>query len=129
MDRVSIAVANKQNGMNCTQAIVSAFADLVDLSQEDVMAIAQPFGMGIGATLQGTCGALIGANIILGLAGKEESRPVTMQRANEIIRSFQTKNGSITCKDLKGIETGQMLRSCPGCVEDAATFLQNVLKK
>ena len=33
------------------------------------------------------------------------------------------------CKDLKGVETGKMVRSCPGCIEDAATILADILKK
>lgn len=41
---------------------------------------------------------------------------------------FREKNGSVICKELKGIETGEMLRSCPGCVEDAAEILEDILE-
>lgn len=32
--------------------------------------------------------------------------------------TFREKNGSTVCKELKGIESGKVLRSCPGCIED-----------
>ena len=40
---------------------------------------------------------------------------------------FEERNKSVTCKDLKGVETGVVLRSCPDCVRDAAEFLADIL--
>ena len=31
------------------------------------------------------------------------------------------------CKELKGVETGKVLRSCPGCIEDGVELVQEVL--
>ena len=45
----------------------------------------------------------------------------------EIEIKFKDKNTSVICKDLKGITTGNVLRSCRGCVEDAAEILEEVL--
>ena len=47
---------------------------------------------------------------------------------DEFERSFIEKNGSAVCKELKGIETGKMLRSCRGCVTDAAEILEQMLE-
>ena len=42
---------------------------------------------------------------------------------------FIEKNDSLVCRELKGIDTGRMLRSCPGCIEDAAEILAEILTK
>ena len=33
------------------------------------------------------------------------------------------------CRELKGVETGQVLRTCRGCVEDAAEILEEILEE
>ena len=45
----------------------------------------------------------------------------------EIVKEFETKNGSVVCKDLKGLETKKVLRSCDGCIEDAARIAEKIL--
>ena len=51
----------------------------------------------------------------------------TYRITREIVRAFEEKNGSVICKELKGIETGKVLRSCDGCIEDAARILEQVM--
>ena len=46
---------------------------------------------------------------------------------NEIEKRFKEKNSSVVCKELKGIGTGNVLRSCRGCVEDAAEILEELI--
>ena len=41
---------------------------------------------------------------------------------------FAEKCGATICKDLKGIETGRVLCSCPECVRNAVLTLGEVLK-
>mgnify|MGYP002712395899 CR=1 FL=1 len=48
---------------------------------------------------------------------------------NYIMSADGQQNGSVICKDLKGVETGKMLRSCDDCVRDAVKFLENVLNE
>ena len=40
---------------------------------------------------------------------------------------IKEKNTSVLCKELKGITTGTVLRSCRGCVEDAAEILEEIV--
>ena len=47
--------------------------------------------------------------------------------SKKIVEGFQKKNGATVCKDLKGVETGHPLRSCDGCIEDAAKILEQVM--
>ena len=43
------------------------------------------------------------------------------------MKRFEEKNGSTICRDLKGVDTGKVLRTCPGCIEDAVEIVQEVL--
>lgn len=128
MNRAEIAIKNKKNGMNCAQAVACAFEDIVDVDQETLMAMTQGFGVGIGASVEGTCGAIVGATLILGLVEKE-GRAKAMQKAKTLLTTFQTQNQSVICKELKGIETGVVLRACNDCVGDAAQILENILEE
>ncbi len=122
------AVEYKKSGMNCAQSVALAFADLVDLDPETIAAMTQTFGVGIGASMEGTCGAIVGVCMMLGLIEKDASRPENMKKARQIITQFKEQNQSVVCKDLKGVETGKVLRACNDCVADAAGFLEELLR-
>ncbi len=127
--RAEQAVQNKKNGMNCAQAVASAFVDYTDIDHDTLMAMTQTFGAGIGATLEGTCGAVTGASLILGLSGKANDRMTNMKAAGTLVRSFKAQNGSVTCRELKGVGSGVVLRACNDCVRDAAEILEELLDK
>ncbi len=55
---------------NCAQAVISALYDLTDTDLNTLLASTSGFAVGMG-TMEATCGALIGANIILGLIVKQ----------------------------------------------------------
>ncbi len=126
--RVQAAVARKAS-MNCAQAITVTYADLAGLTEEQAMNLAKGFGSGVGGTMQGTCGAITGAAMIVGLANPDMSKAEVTQRVGTILKEFEAKNGSSICKTIKGVDTGNVLRSCPGCVEDAAILLEQILQK
>lgn len=83
--------------------------------------------------MQATCGAVSGAVMLAGLknsCGDLEapmSKGKTYQISKKIVEGFQKKNGATVCKDLKGVETGHPLRSCDGCIEDAAELVEQIL--
>lgn len=86
----------------------------------------QGFGVGIGASMESTCGAIIGAINVLGLMKKNPQQ--TMQSSRRIINRFKEQNGSVICKELKGINDGIVKRECIDCVKDAATFLEDEIQ-
>ena len=43
------------------------------------------------------------------------------------ISEFKEKNGSIVCREIKGVDTGNVLRTCDGCIEDAVALLDKHL--
>ena len=124
--RKQIASEKLQCGThNCAQAIVSTYADLIDLDETTAKNIANAFGGGMG-NMEGTCGALVGAGIVLGLATKDRAKSRTGMR--QIMIQFQERNGATQCKLLKGVGTRVLLRECTGCVADAAELLEEQLK-
>ncbi len=90
------------------------------------MSIAGAFGGGMG-NMEGTCGALVGAGLVLGLVNKD--KVASMKQMRQIMTQFQQRNGATQCKLLKGIGTKAVLRECPDCVADAAEYLEEQLKK
>ena len=119
------AAEKKRSGRyNCAQAVVCTYPDLTGLDEPQALAMACAFAAGMG-NMQGTCGALVGAGMVLGLHHKN---PVIAMRAmRQVITRFQERNGATQCCLLKGIGTGQVLRECPMCVADAAEFLEETL--
>ena len=109
---------------NCAQAVVCTYCDLVGLPEQTALDIAGAYGTGMG-NMEGTCGALVGAGMIVGLATKD--RNLSRARMKEILTKFQERNGAIQCKQLKGVGTGTVLRACPDCVSDASEFLEEYL--
>ncbi|MCR5042542.1 MAG: C-GCAxxG-C-C family protein [Bacteroidaceae bacterium] len=123
--RKSLAAENKRCGKyNCAQAVLCAYSDLTGLTEETSKNVAHAFAAGMG-TMEGTCGAIVGAGMVLGMVKKDKS--VAMRDMRSVIQMFKERNGSIICKELKGIETKKVLRDCPDCVADACEFLEKVL--
>ena len=112
------------NSHNCAQAVVCTYCDLVGLSEETALDICGAYGTGMG-NMEGTCGALVGAGMILSLATKD--RILSRSRMKHIMTEFQQRNGATQCKLLKGVGTGKPLRDCPDCVADASEFLEEFL--
>ena len=124
--RKHIAAEKLQNGThNCAQAIISTYADLAGIDEETGRNLGNAFGAGMG-TMEGTCGALVGAGIVLGLATKD--RASARKGMRQIMTQFQQRNGATQCKMLKGVGTGVVLRECTGCVADAAELLEEQLE-
>ena len=112
-------------GANCAQAAALSFYDLVEdrISEETLYKITEGFGLGMGG-MEGTCGAISGVIALAGLRNssgdlKNNTKQCTYQLSREIVKRFQEKNQAVRCRDLKGVGTGTVLRSCPGCIEDA----------
>ncbi|MDD6234867.1 MAG: C-GCAxxG-C-C family protein [Lachnospiraceae bacterium] len=121
------AVSKKLNGYNCAQAVACTYCDYVGMSEETMAALTQGFGAGIGGTMDGTCGAITGACTVVGLADAQAGRMKAMKDAGYIMSNFHKNCGSVTCRELKGIESGKMLKSCEDCVKEAAALLEDVL--
>ena len=123
-ERMGYATRRKKE-MNCCQAVLVAFADKLGKSEDDLLRLGSGFGSGM-ATMEGTCGALVGAIMVSSLLSPDgEAR----NNSRAIMSRFKELCGGATiCRDLKGIETGKMLCSCEDCVRNAVLSAGEALK-
>ena len=117
--------AQRKKEMNCCQAVLVAFADKLGKSEDELLRLGSGFGSGM-ATMEGTCGALVGAIMVSSLLSPDgEAR----NNSRAIMSRFKELCGGATiCRDLKGIETGKMLCSCEDCVRNAVLSAGEALK-
>ena len=121
-------------GYNCAQAVACAFEDKSELPHEQLFEVSEAFGLGMG-NMQGTCGALSGALMILSQiesTGKThdqmpKSKANTYARAKNVMETFKETTGTVICKELK--TQGPTFTPCPRCIELACEILEKELNK
>ncbi len=132
MDKKELAIAKHDIKFNCAQAVACAFAEEVGVDEKVLFTAAEGFGLGMGGT-EGTCGALSGAIMLAGFKNSDGNitdpgtKAETYKLSKEMVSKFTEKCGSTVCKELKGIETGTPLCSCPDCICKGVEVVQEVL--
>ena len=142
--RVDRALKSFQDGFNCSQAVLSAYSREFGLESQQGHRVSQSFGGGM-ARMAGPCGAVTGALMVIGLKyGKiepkdEAAKDKTYALAQEFVRRFKAKHGSLTCLGLLGHHIGtprgmnalQKLNFhkdiCPKYVKAAVLILDKIL--
>lgn len=128
-NRIQIADELHRKGFSCSQSVAVACADMVDVPKEILFRATEGFGAGMG-TMDGVCGALTGGLLIAGLKNSSgdldnpRSKAETMKISREMLTTFRNKCGSIICRELKGIDTGKMLCSCPDCIKHGVEVVE-----
>lgn len=131
MDRKEQALKLHEHGYNCAQSVACTYCNVMGADPETVFKLAEPFGFGLG-TME-TCGAVSAMALVVGMKMSDGNleQPKTKRECykmmQQLIQEFKEKNGSIICREIKGVETGQVLRSCNGCIEDAVELLDKHL--
>lgn len=115
--------ARLKREMNCCQAVVRAFADTLPLDEATLSSIASGFGSGMG-TMEGSCGALVGAVMVAGLRSNGVG---TAALSRKILPRFKELCSATICRELKGIGTGKVLCSCEDCVRNAVLAADEAL--
>lgn len=130
--RIEQTIERHKRGYNCAQAVACTYCDLVGMDEQTMFRLSEALGLGMGG-MEGTCGALTGACILAGLKqstgnlDKPDSKADSYKLSRELVQKFKDRNQAVTCKELKGVETGTVLRPCPDCIRDAAEFVESVL--
>lgn len=130
--RVQETIVRHDKGYNCAQAVACTYCDLVGVDEDTMFRLTEGLGLGMGC-MEGTCGAVSGACVLAGMknSGGMEQAPgtkaSTYQLSKQLVKKFAEQNGSSICKELKGVETGKVLRSCPDCIMDAARLVEEIL--
>lgn len=147
-DRVAKAVALFREGYNCSQSVVTAFADLYGFTREQALHMSASFGGGIGR-MRETCGAACGMFLLAGLEkcaveGKDrESKAANYALVQELAEEFKKRNGALRCADLLGLSRKEPVvstpearteqyyakRPCARMVEEAARIWSEHLEK
>jgi len=138
------ALALHDRGANCAQAVLGAFSENLGLDRESAMRVATGFGGGMGR-LAGTCGAVTGAFMSLGLARgmrqpeEAQAKEAVYALVREFARRFAGMHGSLACRDLLGEDIGTpegMRRAkegnlfatlCTGYIRDAVRIVEETL--
>ena len=130
--RVEETLKKHDKGYNCAQAVACTYCDLVGVDEQMMFKMTEALGAGMGG-MQGTCGALSGACVLAGMKRstgnleKPDSKVASYQLSKEILRQFEEKVGSVTCKEIKGVGTGNVLHSCNDCIKDAAGLAEQIV--
>lgn len=61
--------------------------------------------------------------------GDKHKRQGNAEKIKAYHKSFQGKCGALICRDLKGLETGEMLCSCEDCVRNAVLAYEEAFKE
>lgn len=132
-DRIALTKELHKKGYNCAQAVACAYCDLLGMDEKTAFRATEAFGSGMGA-MEGTCGAVVGAVFLAGLKGSTgnldapNSKAISYKLSKAITKEFQEKNGSLICKELKGmVPEHKIFRECSGCIEDAARLAEKIL--
>lgn len=133
MTKKELAISLHNRKYNCCQSVACAFADEAGIDSQLLFRAAEGFGLGMGC-MQCTCGALSGAILLAGLMNSDgdlenpATKASTYQLCKRLVTAFEQKAGSTVCKELKGIETGSVLHSCPDCIKDGVEIVQEILE-
>ena len=121
---------------NCCQSVLVPFADLCGLDKETAFKLGANFGSGmrhgstcgaviLGWVLRSLGGAVTGALMVLGLAGKGADE------ATALMRRFREKNQVLDCANLLRLakERGEERKChCDRMVYEAVELLEDLLK-
>jgi C_GCAxxG_C_C family probable redox protein len=140
------AVSIFKEGFNCSQAVVSSFAEDFGVDKNAALKIAAGFGGGMGRMAQ-TCGAVTGAYMVIGLkhgaiTGQDKAaKEHTYQVVRDFNDKFKALNQSLTCKELlkcdistpEGLDEakqkGLLTTTCPKMVRDAVEILEEMMRQ
>lgn len=108
---------------NCCQSVLTPFRDLCGLSPEEAYHLGAHFGAGMKHG--GTCGAVTGALMVLGMAGADNDA------ALELMRRFRAKNQTLECTELLRLasQRGEERKChCDRMVYEAVELLEELLE-
>ncbi len=145
MDLAESAVARFAQGYSCSQAVFSVLAEQWNIGPDVSLRVAAGFGGGL-ARCAGTCGAVTGAIMALGLAqrdispeGNRSAKEQTYEASRAFMRAFAERNGSVVCRELLGCDIsthegheearrrGLFKSQCPKLVRDAVEIAEPMI--
>jgi C_GCAxxG_C_C family probable redox protein len=145
MTKAEDAVALFQQGLICSNAVLSVFAPDFGLDRDIALRVSQGFGAGIAYT-DDICGALSGAIMVIGLrygritAEDKTAKEKTYAVVGEFLKQFKQRNGSVECTGLLGYNLSDpqqvaevkknkvVTARCPAFVRDAVELVEKLIE-
>ena len=99
------AISSFRSGLNCAQAVLTAYSDDLSFDNESALCISCGFGGGMGR-LQETCGAVTGSYMVLGIynckkyTDNKDRKEATYSMIQKFSDKFKSINGATDCKSL-----------------------------
>ena len=138
MTRREKAVQTYENGYQCSQAVLAAYAVEYGLTEEQALRLGSCLGLGMRKGE--VCGACTGALMVLGLAHNDpKSRMPAYDNSERFLNAFRKANGSWICNDLlvcdvrtpEGVQYARdnrlFMEFCPKMVASAVEILEKIL--
>ena len=98
MNNEEKAEALFMSGLNCAQAVFTAFADEMGLDEATAIKVSCGLGGGVGR-LREVCGAVSGAAMVIGYrAGGDKMKAYPL--IQDFAARFKSETGSIVCREL-----------------------------
>ena len=141
--RVEKSIALFKEGFSCSQAVLAAYSKQFGLEQETALKVSSGFGGGM--KMAGTCGALTGGFMVIGLkhghinAEDKEAKKKLAALIKDYTARFKARTSALTCRELLDcdISTEEGIRLandmdlfsvvCPKAVRAAAEILDEML--
>ncbi len=130
-EKVKKALINHHSKYNCAQAVACAFAEDYGFDEAEVFAIMEAFGFGMGC--MNVCGAVSAMTAVAGMKescaepGNSGTKKKSYAVSKAMHKAFEEKNTSVICREIKGVDTKKVLRSCDGCIMDAVEIIEQYL--
>jgi C_GCAxxG_C_C family probable redox protein len=139
------AIESFRSGLNCAQAVLSAYSDELHIDNNLAQSVSCAFGGGMGR-MQETCGAVTGSYMVLGIhtcnkiAENKERKEVTYGMVQKFAEKFRELNGTTDCIDLLKceIKSDQGHRHakennlfetvCEKCISDSINIVDELLE-
>jgi C_GCAxxG_C_C family probable redox protein len=144
MTKNEMAKCAFSNGYNCAQSVLKPFAGQLDIDVNTALKLSTGFGAGMGR-LQGTCGAVTGAYMVLGLKfGQQIPDDTSKEKVIDMIREFterfKDEHKVTDCRDLLRTDltttSGRQFfddnnlheKVCNKCVATSVSLLEEMMK-
>lgn len=144
MSHVQIAKELFKQKYHCSQAVLTAFAGELGLTEKQALKLGGCFGGGM--CLGEVCGACTGALMVLGMKygqcelGDMDSQLKTNDITVKFLEQFRKKNGSYICNELLGCDIAtqegkayarehkRFTEFCPKMVVSAVKIVEQLIK-
>jgi len=145
MQNEETALESFRSGLNCSQAVLKAYCDRLNIDKDLALNISCGFGGGMGR-LQETCGAVTGAYMVLSVFnGKKfpdnkDKKEGSYTMIQMFSKRFKSIHGTTDCKSLLNCdlktEEGQRYAKenrlfetlCEQCISDSINILEDLIQ-